>query len=255
VHPDALHLSVSAYGKDFLVDSGRFWYMRDQWTDFAHSSRSHNVILIDACDQEPKPKKAEKPLPETHWAITDAFDYARATHDQFENLKGTAVHTRIVVFLRGTGWVVVDRIATDRPRALTPMWRFRPERKVEIAENGALKTVDAKGANLSITPVGPVAWKAELVRGQEQPHLQGWHSDVSTEWEPSPCAVYSGRIEDDTVFGWVILPVKDGRIESTGEPVFEVDEGKVVVRLTTFGGEAYELSIPLNEGAPTLGPR
>ena len=253
VHPDALHLSVSAYGKDFLIDSGRFWYMRDRWTDFAHSSRSHNVILIDGRDQQPQPKKVDNALPQQkHWALTEAFDYARATHDRFEKLEGKVAHTRIVVFLRKIGWVVIDRIVTDRARELTPMWRFRPERRVEVADGAVVRTVDEEGANLCITPLGHIDWQAKLIRGREKPHLQGWYSEVATEWEPNTCAEYHGRIGKDAVFGWLILPFQDGAAAVAANATLDVTNGSARVQFRSPRGKAVKLTIPLEEGIPTL---
>ncbi len=252
VHADALHLSVTAFGKDFLVDSGRFWYMRDRWTDFAHSSRSHNVILIDDREQLPQPKGTDAPLDPKHWAVTEAFDFARATHDRFADLKGKAAHTRIVVFMRGVGWVVVDRIATDRPRDLTAMWRYRPQRKVKLDNDGTLLTVDAEGPNLSITPVGPIDWKIDLVRGQEDPYLQGWHSDVSTQWEPSTCAELRAKVATDAVFGWVMLATERGAAKPAANADLHVDDGAAIVRFTDHAGQPHQLSIPLIEGVPKV---
>lgn len=252
VHADALHLSVTAWGKDFLVDSGRFWYMRDQWTDFAHASRSHNVILIDGCDQKPEPKRVAQPRADDQWALTDAFDYARATHDQFEDLQGKAAHTRIVIFLRETGWVVIDRIVSDRARAVAPLWHFRPERQVEVAESQIIVTTDAEGANLSITPTGAMEWDLALVRGQEEPHLQGWHSEVTTEWEPATCAEYQGKVDADALFGWILLPVRNGTAQPAAGATLKRTGAEAMVRFTTPTGDAVNLTVPLESGVPIL---
>lgn len=254
VHADALHLSVTAFGKDFLVDSGRFWYMRDQWTRFAHSSRSHNVILIDDHGQKTAPKKTSNPLADKHRAITDAFDFARGTHDRFDDdLDGEAAHTRIVVFLRDAGaWVVVDRITTDRPRSLTAMWRFRPERKVQLQPDGSIITDDPEGANLSITPVGPVSWQTELVRGQEEPYLQGWYSESSPEWTPNTCAELRAEVEDDAVFAWVILPRAEGPASSAAHARCTVDGDAATVRFDHPDRGPIALTVPLDAGRPQL---
>jgi len=251
VHPDALHLSVTAFGKDFLVDAGRFWYMRDQWTDFAHSSRSHNVILIDGRDQQPQPKKARRPHPEADWAITPAFDFGRATHDRFEKLEGKAAHTRVVTLIKGVGWIVIDRITTDRPRELTALWRFRPERTVKPADAGAIVTADDAGANLSITPLGDMPWSVDLIRGQKQPHLQGWHSDRTTEWEPATCASLTGKIEGDAVFGWVILPVETGEAVPARDATWLVRDDAAIVQFDDATGRSHHYRIPLDTGQPT----
>jgi hypothetical protein len=43
-HNDKLHLSVTAYGRDLLVDAGRFTYAPGKFRDYFIGSRGHNVI-------------------------------------------------------------------------------------------------------------------------------------------------------------------------------------------------------------------
>ena len=52
-------------------------------------------------------------------------------------------HTRAVLYLRGVGWVVVDRIATDRPCRITPLWHLHPD--------GTVVRDEATAAGLSTT--------------------------------------------------------------------------------------------------------
>lgn len=252
VHADALHFSASAYGKDFLVDSGKFWHERGQWLNYALSSRSHNVILPDGCEQKPLPKKTDTPLAEDHWAITDTFDFARGTHSLYKDLDGEAAHTRIVVFLRDLGWVVVDRMRSDRPRELMAMWRFRPEREVELQANGALSTTDTEGANLSITPVGPVQWRAALCRGQEKPHLQGWYSWGNAAWAPNPCAELRGKVGEDTTFAWILLPTPEGDAPVPAGTTLHVENRTASLAFATAGGENIRLQVPLENGHPLV---
>ncbi len=252
VHADALHFSASAYGKDFLIDSGKFWHERDKWLRFALSSRSHNVILPDGCMQQPFPKKTDSPLPEGQWAITELFDFARAGHSLYEEMDDEAEHTRIVVFVRDTGWVVVDRMRSDRPLELTALWHFHPDRNVEMQEGGILTTADANGANLSLTPVGPVAWNGKLCRGQEEPYLQGWYSWANADWKPNTCAELRGDARDDTVFAWIILPGRDGIAPQPDAAALEVKDGTAKVNFTVPGTKPITLNIPLDEGRPVL---
>ncbi len=255
VHADALHLSVTAYGKDFLVDSGRFWYERDRWTDFAHSSRSHNVILIDGRGQKPKPKKTGRPIPESQRAVTESMDFTRATHRAFKNLKGDADHTRTVVFLHDPGcWVVLDRVSTNRPRRLTALWHFRPEREVKLTDAGTLVTNDREGANLAITPVGSVQWENTIVRGQESPRLQGWYSEQATEWEPNPCVRMEGQIEGDAVFAWILYPVREGAnpARAVRDPSLNVSGQTATIRFSPQVGSALTMDVPLEKGPPSI---
>ena len=55
-HNDKLHISIAAYGRDFLVDAGRFAYngeVANKFRGYAKGSQGHNVILIDGAGQEP----------------------------------------------------------------------------------------------------------------------------------------------------------------------------------------------------------
>jgi len=253
VHAQALHFSLSAYGKDFLVASGRFWYMGDKWTKFAQSSRSKNVILIDGQAQELGPRKVDRPLADEHWALKNSFDFARKTHKEFKNLDGEAAHTRIVVFVKDAGcWVVLDRIGTDRPRQITPMWRFRPEREVKIDAAGNLITADPAGANLSIIPVGDIAWEAELVRGREHPSIQGWYSEHTPNWEPNTAAEFKAKIAGDTVFAWLMIPTPEGPAPIPAETKLTVDDTAADIRFIHPDGQEWILRIPLDQGVPTI---
>src|SRR5690606_31477637 len=78
-HNDKLHISISAYGRDLLVDAGRFAYtgeVAQKFGAYARGSESHNLVLIDGNGQSPGPTLASAPLNESHTRITPLFDYA-----------------------------------------------------------------------------------------------------------------------------------------------------------------------------------
>ncbi len=253
VHRDSLHLSVTAHGKDFLVDSGKFWYERDRWTEYAHSSRSHNVVRIDGRDQKPVPQKRYSRIPKKHWAVTDPMDFARSSHSAFETLEGDAKHTRTVVFLKGTGWVVLDRINTDRPRTISALWHFHPDRNVRRMETGGVRTADTTGANLTLTPAGSVDWTPSLIRGQKEPHLQGWYNKRGTTWEKSTCARFGARVDRGrTLFAWILLPSPDGRVKAVKNATLDSQRDAAIVRFQPPGGAEVKLRIPLTGGRPEI---
>ena len=253
VHADALHLGVTAFGKDFLIDSGKFWHERDKWLEFALCSRSHNVILVDGCNQAPQPKKVDRPLAAGDWALADAFDFARGAHDRFTDLPGTATHRRTVVFIHDAGWVVVDRVDSDRARELTALWHFHPARRVACRADASVVTTDEAGANLAVTPVGPVDWSVRLCRGQEEPELQGWYSDKNGDWQPNTCAEFTAEVEPETVFAWVIIPNREGMATPVQNAALDVaDERARVTFLAGVDGRPLEVHIPLAQGHPRL---
>ena len=54
-HNDKLHLSIAAYGRDLLVDAGRFAYtgaVAEKFRGYARSTKGHNTLLIDGMGQK-----------------------------------------------------------------------------------------------------------------------------------------------------------------------------------------------------------
>jgi hypothetical protein len=88
-HNDKLHISISAYGRDLLVDAGRFAYrgeVADKFRPYARGSQGHNVILIDVNGQGPGPKVVDAPLAENQYRITPEFDYAWSSFNAFDKI-------------------------------------------------------------------------------------------------------------------------------------------------------------------------
>lgn len=133
-HNDKLHISISAYGRDLLVDAGRFAYtgeVAEKFRPYAKGSEGHNVFLIDQKGQDAGPTHAKEPLDDSHFKITDDFDYASNSFYRFIDVEGEAKHIRSVFYVRGEFWVVVDKIVTDRPRKIEALWHWHPESVVE----------------------------------------------------------------------------------------------------------------------------
>lgn len=244
-HNDKLHLSVSAYGRDLLVDAGRFAYtgeIAEKFRGYARGSQGHNVLLIDGQGQSPGPKLAESPVPENQWKITDEYDYAFSSFDEFIDVDGEIEHNRTLYYQRGEFWVVVDRVTTDRPRQVEALWHWHPDCNVMV-ESDRVRTEHAMG-NLQIIPVGGQKWDIKLVKGQEDPELQGWYSEEYNKYEPNPTAVYSTRIENTATFVWVLYPsekpVKEVRAE-----LIEQKIDKIKVRLQVSGKTELVVTVPL----------
>ncbi len=206
-HHDKLHLSVSAYGRDLLVDSGRWSYVPDLWRRHFTGPAAHNVLLLDGKGPMNFPARAEAPLEAAHH-FGEVFDYVRGTFDSgYHGIEGEASHTRAVVHVKEGFWIVADRIATDRPRAITALWHFHPDCHVLLDGNAAI-TDDPGQGNLRLVPGTPLAWDTELVAGRETPEIQGWYSPRYGEKVPASTAVYRCRIEGSTAFAWLLVPAK-----------------------------------------------
>lgn len=248
-HRDKLHLSVTAFGKDLLVDGGRYthqdYFSFDPtiWRGYFRSSFSHNVILVDGKGQNAGPVRAEQPLA----ALADylhrpLYDYARGTFtDGYEQVEGKAAHSRSVLYLRDQFWLVLDHIETDRPRQLQTLWHYAPDCEVKM-EGQVAVSVNPDRPNLRIVPIGEITWESSIVAGQEEPVIQGWYSGNYGSKEPNSTLIYSAEVSGPVTFGWLLAPAR-GTV-----PTFEVDlkeqAGVVVLTIAQQSRNPVIITLP-----------
>lgn len=256
-HRDKLHLSVTAFGKDLLVDGGRYTH-RDyfsfdpaNWRGYFRSSFSHNVILVDGHGQNAGAVRAENALVEGRDFVHHAnYDFAQGTFDDgFETVEGVAVHHRSVFYLRDQLWVVLDRLETDRPRNLQALWHYAPDCTV-ILEGQQAVSNNPDAANLRIVPLGPVNWRPQIVSGQEEPHIQGWYSADYGKKVPNPALVYSASIDQSATFAWILVPAAGavGPIEAA----MEENDRSVIIRISRAGQDAVRITLPKDKDLEQL---
>lgn len=246
-HNDKLHLSVSAYGRDLLVDGGRFAYrgaLADKFRSYAVNSQSHNVILIDGKGQAPGPRVTSEPITEKHYKITEEFDYSWGDFDQFKNLEGTAKHTRALLYVRDQFWIVVDKITSDRPRRIEALWHWHPDCSVEVGKKNDLFTTNEKG-NLSILPLSDAGWRIGLKKGQEEPEIQGWYSKEYNKAEPNIANIYATETDGNDTFVWLLYP-SEGRTPKVRAKILSQSEDGVSVRVKSPAGR-WEVFVPYSD--------
>ena len=231
-HNDKLHLSISAYGRDLLVDGGRFAYrgeVAQKFRKYATGSASHNVLMINGQGQAPGPRLADNPVPEVQYQITPTYDYAWGSFDSFIDTTTKHKHTRSLMYVRENFWIVVDKIESGGTPQVDALWHWHPDCVVEKARKGVVTTSNPYG-NVKIIPVGNQDWIVNLVKGQEQPEIQGWYSPVYNVYESNTTAVYSTKIESEEVFVWVLVP-------------FESKSPVVKVKILSRGAESLVIQV------------
>ena len=244
-HNDKLHLSVYAWGRDLLVDGGRFAYrgeVADKFRKYATGSFSHNTILVDGKGQAAGPTTVKEPLNDNLYATGKEFDYGSGTFDKFSGLEGLFSQTRSMVYVKGKFWIVVDRLKTDRPRIIETLWHWHPECKVEVGKAGKVFTTNDRG-NLLILPVETPDWKVSMVKGQETPSIQGWYSREYNTFEPNPTTVYSRQLKSDDTFIWILWP-SEGKVQEVQARILLKNEASVKIEVTEPGKGSYEIEVP-----------
>jgi hypothetical protein len=246
-HNDKLNITVAAYGRDLLVDAGRFAYrgeFADKFRPYATGSFGHNVVLVNGKGQSRGPVDTKVPLDEKNYKITPEFDYAWNSFDSFTGTEGKFVHNRAVLYVRGKFWVVVDRLGTDRPRKIETMWHWHPDNIVFVKDNIAF--TGNESGNLQIIPSGQVSQTVKLISGQEKPEPQGWYSREYNMGVPNPVAIYSATIEKDATMVWVLYP-SEKKTETPVVKLLSEDDHEAVVNVTIRNGENYEVKIPYSD--------
>jgi hypothetical protein len=246
-HNDKLHLSVAAYGRDLLVDAGRFAYtgeVAQKFRPYARGSQGHNVLLIDGRGQGPGPTHAEEPVSKKHWLITEEYDLAWNSFDSFDSLEGKCSHTRRLFYARGDLWVVVDEIETDRPRKIEALWHWHPQCKV--GSHGNNITTQNERGNLLIIPLGEQDLELSFVTGQEDPEIQGWYSKEYNKYEPNTTSVYSTNIKSDSRFIWVLFPSANVA-EGVKAEIIKKTPKEIKIRVATKENDEWVVTIPLSK--------
>jgi hypothetical protein len=252
-HNDKMHISITAFGRDLLVDAGRFAYtgeVAEKFRGYAKGTQGHNAVLIDGKGQMPGVKVIDHPLSDKHVKITPEFDYAWSSFDQFYNTENVT-HNRAMMYVRGKFWVIVDKIDTDEPRKIETLWHWHPDNIVEVGKDRTTSTKNDHG-NLKVLPVGNTKWKITEIKGQEIPEIQGWYSSEYNMYEPNLTTVYTTKIKKSETFIWLLLPFETDAPGLTIRKLTEEPES-LSLEIELLNQESWKLTIPYaNSGGASL---
>jgi len=231
-HADRLHFSASIGPREFLVDNGRYTYRPGPWRDYFAGPTGHNIVLLDGAGSEQGPEKVEAPDTLGRFFSLDHVDvaYGDSSFTSAANPRA-ADWRRIVVHLRGSGWIVVDRIVVFQPVMLSTLWHWHP-----LCDAGVPDSIEGQhirngtdSLRLRIAS-SSVAGAWAVARGESDP-VQGWHSDRFNFKNPAACTLYTQRVARPVTNVWLMTPKgADRSVESTFGVTFAPD-GRLVIRV------------------------
>ena len=209
-HEDFLHLSLSLGKADFLVDNGRYTYQPGRWRSYFQSERSHNGLLIDGIGCRPQPNEAMDALPGC--GFTDDGPHALAWGSaQFSTqISPLADWQRMVLQLTPASLLVLDHLICFEPRQLVGFWHGAPQTDWQPTQPLHWR-VENKAQRLHIQAMAsePVKLRSQLIIGQIEPEIQGWHSARFNQKVASPCLHYTTQISEPTVLAWLFSHESD----------------------------------------------
>ncbi|RZT25352.1 heparinase II/III-like protein [Mycobacterium sp. BK558] len=178
-HADALAVTLSADGRDVIVDPGTGSFYGDSAVRSAHrSTRVHPTVCVDDADQSVMggPFYWRRRARVTVHAVDLVRGIVDAEHDGYGRLEDPVVHRRWVIAPPGDpSVVVVDLVDGQSEHDVAVSWPLHPDLDLTPTCHGHLVTRDG-------LPVVELCYAAtahiemEQVRGDGDSHL-GWWSD------------------------------------------------------------------------------
>ena len=279
-HRDKLHLNIHAKGAMLLVDSGRFAYAGTDLSNTLHTQYgpfafAHNTLTLDGADQLPTPATVAAPMPAATYRLAPAADWAFGNMSAWDaTLKGSATHTRAVYYQRapaaaaaaatggsadGDFLLVVDVLASDRPRTVEATWHAHPNGTVDLSAAPAFvaavggadwATGRPAAAQACVIPAsGAATWaSAAVVMGVMQnatEHFQGWYSQSYDDADAAPTLVYRApNTPDGAVFAWLIVPQSARGPCTDSAEVVAVSSTSVTIH-ASVAGSLHIVSVPV----------
>lgn len=199
-HQDTFSITLSAYGRTFLIDPGTLAH--DGASDEAAQLRgtaSHNVLEVAVADGS-EHKGSGGPKNSGHvtvhrWVSQAKYDFLDASHDWYGGLSQRLVYRRQLWFDKTANlWVLHDQIraadskGTSNPDIDVTLGFHFGDFSVRIDKpNDAFHTHDPSGANLIILPLGDFKLVPAVKDGVFSPR----YGAKST----APVARYTGRVK------------------------------------------------------------
>lgn len=206
-HADALAFTLSAAGRELLIDPGTYAYHTQQrWRDYFRGTAAHNTLRIDALDQSEIGgnfmwlRKAYARCNE--WRVDDESEQFSGEHDGYARLQDPVTHRRTLRLEKPERRIrVTDTLDCSDEHLVELHWHFSEACIVTVMAGRVIARHGAVTLEMSMPGVD---WVPSLARGLEIPPL-GWVSRRFDEKTPTTTVVWRGRITDATTLETEIL--------------------------------------------------
>ncbi|HEU4647001.1 MAG TPA: alginate lyase family protein [Burkholderiales bacterium] len=195
-HADALALTLSAGGREILVDPGTYAYHGERrWRDYFRGTSAHNTLRVDGADQS-------VPGGPFLWleharARCERFDAGvdhdvfEGVHDGYRRLADPVTHRRRVELDKRAREILVrDTLECAREHDLELHWHLAEDCVARV--HGHVVDVECAGQRLRIECPRELA-PPRIVTGREHLPL-GWVSRALGVKRPSPTVLCRGRV-------------------------------------------------------------
>lgn len=177
-HADALAMTLSVGGREFLIDPGTYAYHTQKiWRDYFRGTAAHNTVCVDGENQSVIGgnfmwlRKANARCDK--WETNDATDRLVASHDGYLRLADPITHRREISLDKGARrFVIVDTLECRGKHRACWSWHFSEKCQVKLEDNVVVAANDRRTVRLRLVNADA---RFELCRGDTNPPC-GWVS-------------------------------------------------------------------------------
>ncbi|GAA0178883.1 hypothetical protein SH2C18_18570 [Clostridium sediminicola] len=262
MNEDQLNIEVSAYGRNFLANSGRWRYTTSpgitDWLDKAKyfkATASYNSVIVDGYNQVPGNAKGNMIIKDDYDFAEGIFDagYGTETSQVDEKLlkeKGLitlkevivkdVIHKRQAIFVKPYFWIVRDTIISEEEHEAEQIWHYISG-EVKTVNNGQYVCTEFEDANLILAQPEVNVIKPEIFKGNEEP-FRGWHCPYYDQLQEAPEVSYKSKGKGEIVFHTLIFPIQGKIIEL---PKFnKLENGEEIAYEVSYGGKKHKILAP-----------
>ncbi len=158
-HDNLLDFNLFANNQDYLIDSGRYTYVDNEWRKFFKSNVSHNTLGVDnlpnSIYKDSWTNETEARSQGDFTKITPLFDYAEAENTAYKSLEDPVLMKRRMLFIKPNVWILFDSFSANGTHTYSQYFNF-PDKNVTVQDKGL--TISSKNS-LRIQPVKEVSIK------------------------------------------------------------------------------------------------
>jgi hypothetical protein len=205
-HADALAVTLSLGGWEFLIDPGTYAYHTEkQWRDYFRGTSAHNTVRVDGLDQSVPGgnfmwiRHAQASCDE--WRENDSETVFCGQHDGYQRLPDPVLHRREICLDKlKKSFLITDTLVCQQTHTVERFWHFSELCAVSVGADGRINAENG-GFRVDIRPLQAVLSKT--YRGDVSGPL-GWVSRRYAVKEPTTTVVWSNEISGKTEFGALI---------------------------------------------------